>query len=72
MLKTVELNFVFIHKVVSGGETMLKLKWVDGPTHFMEKFVKNGKHEIQHYKEADFKEQFRITKVDFNNLEVLD
>ena len=47
-------------EVVGGGEVVARLKWLNGPGVFMQKYVE--KNPLQDYTASDFKEQYRVTR----------
>ena len=47
-------------EVVGGGEVVARLKWLNGPGVFMQKYV--HKNPLQDYTASDFKEQYRVTR----------
>ena len=47
-------------EVVGGGEVVARLRWLNGPGTFMQKYVQ--RNPIQDYTASDFKEQYRITR----------
>ena len=44
--------------VVGGGEVVARLKWLNGPGVFMQKYVQ--KNPLQDYTASDVKEQYRV------------